>query len=100
VRSEYSSQASLASARTLVVDGGWWGPGWYWNPYWGMYSFVPGGPLFSPFGWGFYSPRAFYGGGLGYGFRSYARPAYRGPVGHAIVPHAAFHGGGGGGHRR
>jgi hypothetical protein len=53
VRSQYLAEASLGSARTLVVNGGWWGPGWYWNPYWSMYSFLPNGFLYSPFGWGF-----------------------------------------------
>jgi hypothetical protein len=36
---------------------GWYGPGWYWNPWFMSYTFIPGGGvLYSPFGWGFYSP--------------------------------------------
>jgi hypothetical protein len=60
LRSEYLAEASWDSARTIVVGGyPWWGTGWYWNPYWDMYSFLPGdGFLYSPFGWGFYSPWA------------------------------------------
>jgi hypothetical protein len=63
VRSEYLSEASAESARTLVVNNyGWLGGGWYWNPWFSAYSFLPGsGLLYSPFGWGFYSPFAFYG---------------------------------------
>ena len=68
LRSQYLSQASAASARTYLVGGiGWAGGGWYWNPYFSSYSYLPGdGFLYSPFGYGFYSPfgyRAYYGGG-------------------------------------
>jgi hypothetical protein len=62
VRSAYLAQAANESARTFVVDyAGWYGPGWYWNPWWDFYSFIPGaGILYSPFGWGFYSPALAY----------------------------------------
>ncbi len=78
---------------------GWYGPGWYWNPYFMSYTFIPGGGvLYSPFGWGFYSPRyvarapyAVEGGqtrDFNRGFRSWGL--------HGVVrtPHAdrAFHG--------
>jgi hypothetical protein len=57
LRSEYESEANMDAARTVVVAGGWYGPGWYWDPFWSFYAFVPGnGILYSPFGWGFYSP--------------------------------------------
>jgi hypothetical protein len=84
VRSEYLSQASAASAQTLVVNNyGWLGGGWYWNPWFSAYSFLPGsGLLYSPFGWGFYSPFAFYG---------YA-PVYRYPRFHR-APHVIVGGG-------
>jgi len=38
---------------------GWYGgPGWFWNPWFMSYTFIPGGGIqYSPFGWGFYSPR-------------------------------------------
>ena len=59
LRSEYDSEASAQYASVIYVNNApWWGPGWYWNPYWGMYGFIPGGVLYSPFGWGFYSPWA------------------------------------------
>ena len=58
LRSEYVSEANIDSARTYVVNPGlWYGSGWYWDPYFSFYSFFPGsGFLYSPFGWGFYSP--------------------------------------------
>jgi hypothetical protein len=34
---------------------------WYWNPYFSMFTFIPGvGNIYSPFGYGFYSPRYVY----------------------------------------
>ena len=57
LRSEYEAQANIETAQTVVVNGGWYGPGWYWDPFWSFYAFLPGdGILYSPFGWGFYSP--------------------------------------------
>ena len=57
LRSQYEAEANIDTARTVIVNGGWYGPGWYWSPFWGFYSFLPGdGILYSPFGWGFYSP--------------------------------------------
>jgi hypothetical protein len=74
LRSEYVAEASMQSAQNVFVGGGsyWDGPGWYWNPYWAMYGFIPGdGIWYSPFGWPFYSPWVAYGygfrGGYGYG---------------------------------
>jgi hypothetical protein len=88
VRSEYEAQASTQYA-TYVAGYGWpwWGAGWYWNPYWDMWGFVPGaGLMYSPFGWGFYSPGVIIGGAAPYGYLhgpwAYRRvPAYRGNVG-------------------
>ncbi len=71
LRSEYEAEASMQSARTVLVGGGayWYGPGWYWNPYSSMYGFIPGdGIWYSPFGWPFYSPWVV---GYGYGFGGY-----------------------------
>jgi uncharacterized membrane protein YgcG len=57
LRSEYEAQANIQTAQAIVVNGGWYGLGWYWDPFWNCYAFLPGdGILFSPFGWGFYSP--------------------------------------------
>ena len=73
LRSQYLSEASASSARTYVVGGsGWAGGGWYWNPYYSFYSYLPGnGFLYSPFGYGFFSP---------IGFRNYYGGYYRGGV--------------------
>jgi hypothetical protein len=88
VRSQYLSEASVASAKTFLVEPvGWYGTGWYWNPWYGFYSFIPANGLFySPFGYGFYGPRyaAYYRGALRGGYVAAARPAFAG--------HAAFAG--------
>jgi hypothetical protein len=77
LRSEYEAEASMQSARSVFVGGGpyWYGAGWYWNPYWDMYGFIPGdGIWYSPFGWPFYSPWLAYGyGGYGFGGFGYGR---------------------------
>lgn len=80
LRSEYLAQASIQSAQNIYDAGGaWGGPGWYWNPWWDMYSFIPGdGIWFSPFGWPYFSPwlayeAPWYGYGYGYGFYPYGR---------------------------
>ena len=57
VRSQIWNRQADDAARTVVVNVGWYGPGWYWDPYWSSYSFLPGsGILYSPFGFGYYSP--------------------------------------------
>jgi len=108
LRSEYLAEASVETGRTYVVNGGygpgWWGAGWYWNPWFGAYTFLPAdGILYSPFGWGFYSPLwayrvPFYNGGSYRHFGPGWTPAHRGwaaegrPSG-AITTHNGFHGG-------
>jgi FecR protein len=103
LRSEYEAQASMQSAQNVFTAGWpyWYGPGWYWNPYWDMYGFLPGdGIWFSPFGYPFYSPWVvgYYGGFGGYGF-GYGRGfGGRGFVGHGhIAGNAIGRGGFGGG---
>jgi uncharacterized membrane protein YgcG len=80
---------------------GWFGTGWYWDPWFGCYTFLPGdGFLYSPFGWGFYSPFYAYGapgafhGHYVHHFDPHA-PALA-PRGHAFAGGGGFHGGGGG----
>jgi len=91
LRSEYLAEATAGTAQTYIVDGGgWYGAGWYWNPYWSMYSFVPGdGFFYSPFGWGLYSPVYLYSA-------PYARFYGRGYAGgsRAIVPQGGRFSGG------
>ena len=67
LRSEYESQANVDAARNVEDAGMWNGPGWYWDPYWDFYSFLPGdGILYSPFGWGFFSPGYVWAAPMGY----------------------------------
>jgi hypothetical protein len=118
VRSEQESQANMNAANSLAAGGAWYGPGWYWDPYWSGYAFLPGsGFVYSPFGSGFYG----YGypgiwrGGLGYryyGGRAWGHGYYHHPGhiaggirsgggfhgGHSGSFHSG-HGGGRGGHR-
>ncbi len=86
LRSEYEAEASMQSARNVFVGGSpyWYGPGWYWNPYWDMYGFIPGdGIWFSPFGWPFYSPWVVgYYGGYGFGYGRGFAPGF---VGHGHI---------------
>ena len=109
LRSEYEAQANFDAARTVIVNNGWYGPGWYWGPSFGYWSFLPAdGILYSPFGWGFYSPFYVYGGPYFYGgYRGYyGRPLYPrtgvvAPRTAIVAPHS-FAGGGfaaGGRHR-
>jgi hypothetical protein len=98
LRSEYESEANMDAARTVAVAGGWYGPGWYWDPFWSFYAFVPGnGILYSPFGWGFCSPgwvvpRYHYPAGVVH-FRSAPQTAhhFEAPV---PAPHVGSMGGG------
>ncbi len=109
LRSQYMADANMATAQTIVVDNpGWfYGTGWYWNPYFGSWAFVPGGGLFySPFGFGFYSPAYWayyrpYIWGHGYGYYGYGYRGYngyagsRGATAFRSAPTPAFRGGGG-----
>jgi hypothetical protein len=121
LRSSYMAEANADVAPTYQGYGaGWYGTGWYWDPWLNCYAFVPGGAdvFYSPFGWGFYSPFAFYGAyGVpwGFGYRYYghgfhgrgyhpARPGIGRGYGHGFDGHRGgarsfggrgFHGGGG-----
>ena len=85
LRSQYLAEANYSLASSYAGYGGW-APGWYWNAgYWG-YTWLPGdGFLWSPFGWGFYSPRyLYYGGSVYSGYRGYQGRSfaeYRGGAG-------------------
>ncbi len=64
LRSSYLADANVQVAH-LYVDTGWWGPGWasgwYWDPWFGGYTFLPASGIFySPFGWNYYSPVVIY----------------------------------------
>ncbi len=74
LRSSYVAQANADIAPDYYGGmgyGSWYGAGWYWDPWFAGYTFIPGdGIFYSPFGWGFYSPFVFGGFGYygGYGF--------------------------------
>jgi hypothetical protein len=60
LRSEYLAQANASSVQTVVASNpSWWaGTGWYWNPWYGTWSFIPASGFYgNPWGFGFYSPR-------------------------------------------
>jgi hypothetical protein len=85
LRSSYISEANVDTARLYAGAGGsygqgWLGDGWYWDPFFDAYTFIPGdGIFFSPFGWGYYSPWYAYGAPyFGYGgFYHHFWPGYR-----------------------
>ena len=70
LRSNYLGQANLNMAEQYAGED--YDPGWMWDPYMSMYTWMPGDGLFwGAFGDGFYSPWYLYGGGFiypGYGF--------------------------------
>ena len=114
LRSQYLGEANINLAAQYANYGpaygyGGFAPGWAWDPYLYAYDWLPGGgPFFSPFGFGFYSPYYLYGGGFVYGHGFYSRgggfhggAGFRGSTGNraATVTGGGFHGGGGGGHR-
>jgi hypothetical protein len=88
-RDEYDSASSYAASKSVATDtfssGGWGGygfsgfsgyagPGWFYNPAFSSYAWLPGdGAFFSPFGYGFYAP----------GFVGYAPVVYS-PVGGVV----------------
>jgi hypothetical protein len=86
VRSENEAEANYSIANRFAVYGTGFVPGWYWDPYWNFYAFVPAwGAFYSPFGFPFYSP-AFV-----YGYGPYLRAGVvRGYYGHPIGA-AGFH---------
>lgn len=61
-RSYYMSMANLSAANSLHTQGTTWGQsGWMFNPYFGMYTFIPmRGTYMSPWGFGYFSPRQAY----------------------------------------
>ncbi len=86
LRSQYLAEANINLASAYAGYGGV-APGWYWDAgFWG-YTWLPGdGLLWSPFGWGFYSPRYIYYGG----------PVFYGPIAATMAGrYAQYHGTGG-----
>jgi hypothetical protein len=97
LRSEYMAEANASSAQTIYAyNPGWWyGTGWYWNPWFGSWAFVPGGGyLYSPFGFGFFSPTYVYSYApvyRGFGYRGFGNPGVIGRRGgFAVSPGPGF----------
>jgi hypothetical protein len=101
-RSGYVAEANVGVAEAYVPGApyyglqAWYGGGWYWNPWYGAYTFIPAdGIFFSPFGWGFYSPLLVWRAPIrvypGYGHAFVAGYHY----GASVHVAAAFHGGAG-----
>jgi len=85
LRSSYLAEANYDEA-PYYASRTYFAPGWFWNPWYSCYTWIPtGGIFYSPFGWGFYSPaffygRPFFGLGLGYGYGyGYGAYGYRYP---------------------
>jgi hypothetical protein len=94
LRSSYLAEANIDAARVYSAGGpGFYGTGWYWDPFYTAYTWIPGDGIFwSPFGWGYYSPFAVYAA-PGFGFGGYYRhfgPGYRAP---AVVARPGISGG-------
>jgi len=98
LRSGYLAEAGADAAERYVNGGAaWTGTGWYWDPWFSAYTFVPGeGIFYSPFGWGFYSPFAIYGSPYFYGGwrgRHHDFGDFHAPYGHGFEPRGGFRGG-------
>jgi hypothetical protein len=77
-RSQTVAVANVSGAKSLHDSGSSFGPngGWFFNPYYSMYTYIPGGGTYwNPYGYGFWSPNTvnnvYYGGYGGGGGRGY-----------------------------
>jgi len=57
-RAEYVSMANVSAAKYVSNSGtGWHSSGWYYNPYFGMFTYIPmNGMFYSPYGYSYFSP--------------------------------------------
>jgi hypothetical protein len=93
LRSEYAANSNVQEANALWAYGGWGGPGWYWDPFWMDFAWMPGwGMGWGPFGWPFFSPWAvgwapYYGFGVGGRYYRYPVAMHTDPRAiHALPP--------------
>jgi hypothetical protein len=58
IRSNYLAEVNASTARYIYAGAyPFGGPGWYWNPWFAAWSWMPGnGFFYSPFGYPFFSP--------------------------------------------
>jgi len=61
-RAEYVSIANVSAAKYVSNSGtGWHNSGWFFNPYFGMFTYIPMNGMFnSPYGYSYYSPYTVY----------------------------------------
>jgi FecR protein len=61
-RAEYISMANVSAAKYVSESGNTWNSsGWYYNPYFGMFTFIPmSGVFYNPYGFRYYSPGVVY----------------------------------------
>lgn len=111
LRSQYLAEANNELAQEYGDMPGF-EPGWFWDPYGYDFTYIGMGPLWSPFGFGFFPPwyggfyGGFYGGGYygrgGYGRGGYGRGGFGGGGrpggfgGGGVHVGGGMHGGGGG----
>jgi uncharacterized membrane protein YgcG len=101
LRSSYLAEANVDAA-SRYVNSASFSSGWYWDPWFGAYTWVPGdGVFYSPFGWGFYSPfyvydaPFFYYGYYGGPYRRhFDRDFHAWSPGPHYGPHPMWHGNG------
>lgn len=88
-RSYYMSMANISAANSVHMQGNSWSQsGWMYNPYFGMYTYIPTRGLYtSPWGFGYYSPRQAYDYLVVASNPNYATPQ-------AASPYSAFGGSG------
>ncbi len=99
LRSQYATESNVNEGNALMESGGWWGPGWYWDPFMWDFAFMPGwGMGWGAFGYPFFSPwmvgyapyYGFYGYNHGFGSSFYHYPVTR--AGNQPLPPLAHHG--------
>jgi hypothetical protein len=97
VRASYEAEVNAASAQNVYVSGGWgmgYGPGWFWNPYFDTYAWLPyDGFFWSPFGYPFFSPGYAIYVPRYYGGRTFIGPGRGVLPARAAVPAAGFRSG-------
>ena len=100
-RAAQLAMASVSSARSIGKTG-LKRSDWAWNPYYGLYTFIPGrGTIMSPFGYPYYSPQTVYvvyrqpssGGGGGGGVNSgSSSPSYNPNLGYSPTSSRSYDG--------
>ena len=107
VRSAYLAEANAVTAQRIYNgyaagngSGPYWDAGWFWDPYFDMWSWLPwDGFFYSPFGYPFFSPgygryAGRFGYGRGYAGLGYAGRSFAGRSGVGFAPRGGFAGGG------